>query len=1135
MLVLARRNFHACPDLPAIRTTEAPVLAPNHPLRRAFARYGRYAARHVVTTLIISVAVAAILIYPFPFLYTSDLSNGASNLPHHVWTAAQPLKENSTESDVIMRSIWVHGSYMKALDREVLLGALELQDELLGPTKDFSPRRPVTTLRVHDPHADLAPQDRDAFHVVNGLTNQSWFFHSPLQYWACSPERISADANIVSTVNARKTQPTSVNVTLRHSIVFSGKRFEDRKLLAADALVITLIHLRDSPVGRQWERKAEALATRMKDKWTAYPADGKSMSSQLYEFQFMPISVQDTVFLALAYGLAGLYFLYSLSKLRAVKSKIGLIVTVFAQVVVSIMSSFTVCAIFRVDLSGIPQAAYPVVVLSMSLENIFRLINAVIMTPSENSTSSRISRAFGETAHVALASSAQNVLILWGLSKIVSPGVSAFCTFVAVAIVFDFFYLSTFFLAVLSVDVRRTELSDALAKVSLKNNRYGQEQPLKRSWFEAMLQGKIALSTRIAGTVIMITFVLIAQWHFFENDTLIRLLRGVFRISRDTVSFSQPKNSLLVDIHQARSPTSWLRLQDHESAREVINVIKPRSHSYIARVYDPLVFVLNGADRTPVTPERPLLPALYDFIDHHLRHFLATVLFILSAVRLLMNYLLWGDDAESRRNDDVSDQPLLAIESLPEAHSLDVVLMSSSYDGHIISVGLDRAIRVWDARSGGRDYSLADIEPPPGNPFPILAVATDKRSSWLALLSSHKVFLWNLVEHRWAQPVPVELNGQKPEGFFFGTPTFDFASPLVIVRRNGTMTQIIPGMKEPMEFTICKSPLISVRPLVQKIAPHGSSQLSILTASRKGCIHVATQQENNTWASQSLDVHSVEDRDAYQVVPLSVLGSFLVARSQTVDLIDAKSKSLLHTFETEPIQPRSLRCYHSSRRKPQCGSIGLVSFGIAYNHAETGDCIMHTFTPKEDGNVICFRNMNLPPSRSCSIWSETIESKRQISNPGTWEALPNGFLVGVRRDVYDCGSSSGESSPTTAGGLRRRMYQRLEKRPSRSSSDNWEVWVASQLGREEIYETRPLHADYEIGSHLIISELGPMVKVGTASVAVGFGNVIKLITVGHQHFEDLAENENGDSLHIGSRRRKPAAVVHARMKVPSWM
>ncbi|KAK8041315.1 sterol-sensing domain of SREBP cleavage-activation-domain-containing protein [Apiospora phragmitis] len=63
-----------------------------HPLRSVFTRYGRYASRHVVTTLLISVAVASILVYPFPFLYTNDFTNGASNLPHHVWTDAQPLR-----------------------------------------------------------------------------------------------------------------------------------------------------------------------------------------------------------------------------------------------------------------------------------------------------------------------------------------------------------------------------------------------------------------------------------------------------------------------------------------------------------------------------------------------------------------------------------------------------------------------------------------------------------------------------------------------------------------------------------------------------------------------------------------------------------------------------------------------------------------------------------------------------------------------------------------------------------------------------------------------------------------------------------------------------------------------------------
>ncbi len=95
-------------------TTEAPVLDQKHPLRNAFMRYGNKAARHPVITLLISVATAATLIYPFPFLYTNNFTNGASNLPHHVWTSAQPFEGSpQMRPDVVMRSIWVHG--MKGL------------------------------------------------------------------------------------------------------------------------------------------------------------------------------------------------------------------------------------------------------------------------------------------------------------------------------------------------------------------------------------------------------------------------------------------------------------------------------------------------------------------------------------------------------------------------------------------------------------------------------------------------------------------------------------------------------------------------------------------------------------------------------------------------------------------------------------------------------------------------------------------------------------------------------------------------------------------------------------------------------------------------------------------------------------
>ncbi|KAH6686682.1 sterol-sensing domain of SREBP cleavage-activation-domain-containing protein [Plectosphaerella plurivora] len=1098
-------------------TSEAPVLDPSHPLRRAFTRYGECVARHIVTTLLISSAVAAILIYPFPFLYTSDFTNGASNLPHHVWTLARPLDNAAVEPDVIMRSFWVHGSYMKALEREVLLGALELQDEILGSTLDFDPRRPQSQRLSEKPSTDMTPDDRDAFHVINGLTNQSWFFHSPLQYWSGSPERIVADQDIISTVNYRKTQPTSVNITLRHSIVFSGKHFEDRRLLAADALVVTLIHLRDSPVGQMWEKKAQEVAAKMAGKWTAYPSDGRSQTSQVYEFQFRPMSVQDTLTLALAYGLVAMYFLASMSKLRAVKSKFGLIVTVLSQIVLSIMSSFTVCAIFKVDLSRIPQAAYPVVVLSMSLENIFRLINAVIATPSEDSTGSRISYAFGDTAHVAFASSTQNVLILWALSKIVSPGVAAFCTFAAVAIVFDFFYLSTFFLSVLCVDVRRTELSDALDKAALRFKRRGSSTTPRQSWFDAILQGRIAMSTRVAGTTIMLTFIMIAQWHFFENETIFRVFLNSF--GRGTLEDpGKQKESLLVDIHQARSPTSWLKLQDHETAREVINVIKPESHSYVARVYDPIVFVLNGADRTPHHHERLLLPAVYDFMDHHLIRFVVTVLFIVAAVRLLMNYLLWEEDTDSKSAYDSDDEPLISIRSLEGGHALDVAMMKASVDGHIVSVGLDRTLRLWQVKSRNQSCSLADVTRPPSDPFPIFAMAMDDDCTWLALLSPTKVQLWSLPDRRWMYSFPVDLQGHRPQAFFFEPFAIEDPPPLVIVRRSGIMTRIVPSAAQSADMVICKSPLVSAEALLESV-------------SRKGCIHVAAQKPGS-WSSQSLDLHSSDDRDAHQILPLPDLDCFVIARQQSVDLVDGKTNTLLHTFETGPIQHRTLRCFHSARRKPQCGSVGLITLGLAYTHAETGDCVIQTYSPKDDGDTICFRNSKLPVSRTCCAWVDTKMTERHVKVPGTWEALPNGCVVGVRRIIPV--ATSQPDVPSTRSGLRRRIHSYSKGDGRYKHIDNWEVWVAYHSGRQVIYETRLLHSDDDNGSHLMISDLGPMVQVGTASVVVGFGNILKLITVGHERFEKTRPAVAAqEPWNMGSRRRKIGQSA-ARAKVNHW-
>lgn len=553
------------------------------------------------------------------------------------------------------------------------------------------------------------------------------------------------------------------------------------------------------------------------DNWNLYPSDGRVSSSRLYEFQFRPMSTEDTLTLTLAYGLALGYFVMSLFKVRAVKSKFGLMVTVVTQIVFAIMSSFTVCAVFNIDLSRIPRAAYPLALLAMSLENIFRLINAVIITPSEESTTSRIGSAFGETAPIALLSTLQNVLILSVLSRLVSPGVSAFCIFLALAIVFDLFYLSTFFLAVLSVDVRRTELSDALAKASMRHQRHQHRHATEsrgRNWIGKMIHGRTALSTRIAGTFVMVGFIVIAQWHFFQEQTMLNTTIGFFWDSA-THLFGSSKASALEEINQARSPTSWLRLQDHETAQELINIIKPSAHSYIAQVYEPLVFVKKGADRSRRSSEPTLLPAYYDFINHQLTQFVVIVVVVIAALRLLISFLLYEDETNIEEESDDEDIPLLSVRHLPEKHCLDIAMLASSNEGYIASAGLDRVIQIWSIGSTLPAYALPN--PEAGDIFPVLAMVIDEESRWLAVLSPSRLSLWNLSERYWGPSMGVGFLSQRPEAIFFAPSDARELPTVVIVRRNGAILELnVEAGKIHEAFTIADNSLLDVEYLLYK-------------------------------------------------------------------------------------------------------------------------------------------------------------------------------------------------------------------------------------------------------------------------------------------------------------------------------
>lgn len=262
---------------------------------------------------------------------------------------------------------------------------------------------------------------------------------------------------------------------------------------------------------------------------------------------------------------------------------------------------------------------------------------------------------------------------------------------------------------------------------------------------------------------------------------------------------------------------------------------------------------------------------------------------------------------------------------------------------------------------------------------------------------------------------------------------------------------------------------------------------------------------------------------------------YLIGRSQSVDLVDLDSSTIIHTFQTEMMRPRTLKhiCF------PRLQRSGLVPLTLCYISAESGDLVVHTYRPNSESDPA---DSHVSPEQHAggqSPWDQMTEVRKHVENPGVWEALPGGSIVGVRQKrAISPPSRSITASAASPFGLRRRVGIPPETRDA-SSAQGWEAWVIDRPDAKDDFETRPLDGqedeEDELGTTpLMISELGPMTRLGSLSLAVGFGDVVKVISVGNEYFdhEPPGLGLHTDSLiSLGSRRKKTSALSG---RAPVW-
>ncbi|KAF2094504.1 hypothetical protein NA57DRAFT_24843, partial [Rhizodiscina lignyota] len=1096
-------------------TTEPPVLSAQHPIRWSFHRLGTLVARHWLASIIFSVAVAVSLCYPCVFLYSNPAAGFGSGIPHHVWASAR-LFENATEvtPDVEVRQVWVHGNYMGAVKQDVLLEALEIQNALIRTGFGTPKQRGVSEVQATDDElADLA----DGFTACGYVPTDplTWGFHSPLIYWNCSSKLVESDRDLLKTINEQAHRKSYMNLTLRPTSVFAGKSFVKNNISAADALVVTLFDLAGSDAGLEWDRRLQILSSETPSRRQWYLPYGRS---QLYEFEFKQMSWNDGVVLLLCYTLMAFYVIWSLRKTRAVKSTLGLGITILTELTV-----------------------YPFVVLTIGLENMFRLMNEVVSTPATMPTVQRIANSLGNVGHLSLAVAAQNLFLLWFLSKLVAPSVVAFCAFAAIALIVDFLFHLVFFVAVLSVDVQRLELQDSLDRINISTKRTKSPlRPERQTWTRALRQGRLPITTRVAGTAVSVCFVMALNWHFFDNMTLLQMLRSLRfgRMEQQNYFFS---SASLPPINQRRTPAAWLRMQDHHTAEEVIQFVKPKAPSFLARIHQPVAVVLSGSDRSGA-PERSesMVLLIHDILDEHLIPFALTIVVIVALTTILMNYLLWNELTEIDEEDEDEQEELLHVGRLSRVHEHDIIKISPK-GRHCVTISSDRiaAVHVFDIRKVTYVTHLIRTASLAAPLWPIVSVALSDSAEWLALFAKDgRIGLWNIAQRRFSNIVETSLKDQSTSLFSF-LPHQSEELSLVILTSDGWLAEITINAHVSIS---------SLRILEDSIAyacfiSDHKQQLRIACSTKSGSALLLQKDSSRHWITEDLYelVHEpINTRNPVIKTLLRIpsLGLFASAGNRTVRFYDASTYAIAGEVTVLPLMRKgSLRVLHSIRREcPSCRSLAVHSLALVYADAETEDCVMRKYTlDREATSLIC---LSVPDARksNCNTLYDALPQMQIVENPGTWDVTGVEAVIGIRKSeatkaAYN--DAEGDIAISSASDANRRSPNQHFRRGSRararrqarlsarsrssrvespptpqtdvdnSALEDWELWMlstSSELHTQPLPSTittcQPVGFGHREHEQLYAVSPGPVKKLGKRSVAIALANTLLTVTVG---------------------------------------
>ncbi|KAF8267825.1 sterol-sensing domain of SREBP cleavage-activation-domain-containing protein [Lactarius quietus] len=436
---------------------------------RFFHRFGLHCATHQIRVILISAVVITSLFYPALAIYSSSQPRFLAHFSSQIldpFLAADAI--SSYDAQQYLRDVWAAHDSLHVREDSVVRARCGVEQTLR-----------VERVLIHSSAStDSSPLTRQLLHFrrprCSAVPCLRWpdgqcLVVSPLIFWHHEERELATDVNILHTLRPSN-NVSFAGVPIQSQMVVAWRDSNEYSSVDAGStvfLALTYFFPEKDCFGKTghstWRQILEDVSKDGADLIIETQQPKIIALEVLHDTQISSTNTSVlTIFIYLAYFALAITFGHSVRKGLPVHNGIGLIFTGAIEILVSTITSLSVCALVGFRVTMIPWGIFPLIIVFIGAENMFSLVEAVVKTSITLPVKERIAEGLSRAG----TSNSLKVLtynIILGVIAFFAHGATRqFCAFAVVVLVAHWFLVHTFFVAVLSIDLQRLELEELL-------------------------------------------------------------------------------------------------------------------------------------------------------------------------------------------------------------------------------------------------------------------------------------------------------------------------------------------------------------------------------------------------------------------------------------------------------------------------------------------------------------------------------------------------------------------------------------------------------------------------------------------------------------------------------------------------